>query len=175
MLQVATGVTPDRDLSFRIRGSGVLAEESQAGGGAEQAQASPGGSMPGRGPGGGLGNPEGTPDPLHQYRFAILGACVALLALGGFWVVTHSRAAADAIEPAAARADALVPAGTPMRNFQPEAAGSNSLLEALKEELFQLELERQRGRVSQADYASAKAALDKTLQRALARTQATKA
>ncbi len=43
------------------------------------------------------------------------------------------------------------------------------ILEALKEELFQLEVELQQGSISQADYQKAKAALDQTLQRALAR------
>ena len=41
------------------------------------------------------------------------------------------------------------------------------LLEAMKEELFQLELDRQRGKVSADEYATAKAALDQTIKRAL--------
>jgi hypothetical protein len=44
------------------------------------------------------------------------------------------------------------------------------LLEALKEELFQLEMEHKQGRISQQDYDKAKAALDQTLERALKRT-----
>jgi hypothetical protein len=43
------------------------------------------------------------------------------------------------------------------------------LLEALKEELFQLEVERQQGRISHQEYETAKSALDQTLQRALKR------
>jgi hypothetical protein len=39
------------------------------------------------------------------------------------------------------------------------------LLEAMKEELFQLELDRQQGRISSEEYQEAKAALDKTLKR----------
>jgi len=42
------------------------------------------------------------------------------------------------------------------------------LLEGLKEELFQLEVEHKQGRISQQEYESAKAALDQTLQRARA-------
>ena len=54
---------------------------------------------------------------------------------------------------------------------QPAASrGSSSmLLEALKEELFQLEVERQQGRISHPEYETAKSALDQTLQRALKR------
>jgi hypothetical protein len=174
-LQVATGVTPDKDLTFRITGTGTLPAENEGGVGAgEQAQAQPGRDMPGRqqGPGGGLGNPEGTPDPLHQYRWAILGACVALFALGGFWVVTHSQAQAATSGAAVA---AAVPDTAPTPKPAAAAASPNLLLEALKEELFQLELDRQQGRISDAEYVTAKAALDKTLQRAISRTQTTKA
>jgi hypothetical protein len=48
---------------------------------------------------------------------------------------------------------------------------SNRLLDAMKEELFELELERQQGKISEDDYKQAKAALDQTLQRALARSK----
>jgi len=43
------------------------------------------------------------------------------------------------------------------------------LLEALKEEIFQLEVEHKQGVISQVEYESAKSALDHTLQRALKR------
>lgn len=157
-LQVATAVTPGKDLSFRIRGEGILPDDSAAG--QQQAQAQPGGDMPGR-PGGGLGNPEGTPDPLHQYRWAILGACAALLALGGFWVVARSQPTTNAV------AEPPQPA--------PATGNGDVLLHALKEELFQLEMDRQQGRISEAEYATAKSALDQTLQRAIARSQASRA
>jgi hypothetical protein len=54
---------------------------------------------------------------------------------------------------------------------QPAASRGNPsmLLEALKEELFQLEVERQQGRISHQEYETAKSALDQTLQRALKR------
>jgi len=45
------------------------------------------------------------------------------------------------------------------------------LLEAMKEELFQLEIDRQQGKVTPEEYGRAKAALDETIKRALARTQ----
>jgi len=46
------------------------------------------------------------------------------------------------------------------------------ILDALKEELFELELEHKQGRISQAEYEKAKAALDATLERALKRQNA---
>lgn len=147
-LLVATGVQPGQDLAFRVSGTGTLAETGGEG--------QPGG--PQRGPGGGLGAPEGTPDPLHKYRWAILGGVAALLAIGGFFVVSRSRPEA---QPAATVAAA--PAASAQR------ARPGLLLEALKEELFQLELDRQQGRISPEEYEKAKAALDQTLRRALAR------
>ena len=53
---------------------------------------------------------------------------------------------------------------------KPKAADRTAiLLEALKEELFQLEVEHKQGRISQQEYEKAKAALDQTLERALKR------
>jgi hypothetical protein len=46
---------------------------------------------------------------------------------------------------------------------------SAMILEALKEELFQLEVERKQGKITPEDYEKAKAALDQTLDRALKR------
>ena len=43
------------------------------------------------------------------------------------------------------------------------------LLEAMKEELFQLEVEHKQGKISQQEYEKAKAALDGTLERAIKR------
>ena len=43
------------------------------------------------------------------------------------------------------------------------------LLEALKEELFQLEVEHKQGKITQQEYEKAKAALDGTLERAIKR------
>jgi hypothetical protein len=46
---------------------------------------------------------------------------------------------------------------------------ANLLLAALKEELFELEVERQQGKLTPDEYEKARAALEQTLQRALAR------
>jgi len=49
------------------------------------------------------------------------------------------------------------------------AGRSSILLEALKEELFQLEVERKQGNISPQEYEKHRAALDQTLERALKR------
>lgn len=175
-LQVATQVTPGQDLAFRVSGTGILADQQggdsgQAQGGQQEAGM---GSGPAAGrPGGGLGTPEGTPDPLHKYRWAILGVCLALLAAGGGWVATRNQPS-SAPQPAGPQRKPA-PALTAVRPATAEAVApaprSGLLLEALKEELFQLEVERQQGRIANEEYEKAKAALDQTLQRALSRSQ----
>jgi len=131
-------------------------------------------------PGGGLGVPIDAPDALQQYRWPILGAFALLLAIGG-WVVTKrqpvtavaststaktgaaSSGHSIAVHPTAPTATApATPAATPV-------ARSSMLLEALKEELFQLEVEKKQGKITPADYEKARAALDQTLDRALKR------
>lgn len=162
-LQVATNVTPGKDLMFHVAGTGSLPDaQEQEQSGAQSQGTDAGGGMPSNRPGGGLGNPEGTPDPLSTYRWSILGGCLAALAIGGLWVVSRQQTSTAPVPDAAA---------DPLRSTAP--AGT-LLLEALKEELFQLEIERQQGRISGDEYAKAKAALDQTLQRALARSQSTR-
>jgi hypothetical protein len=51
----------------------------------------------------------------------------------------------------------------------PRRSSSSMLLEGLKDELFELEVEHKQGRISQQEYEKTKAALDQTLERALKR------
>ena len=186
-LQVTTQVTPDKDLSFRISGTGVLTDQQQGQGGQQQADTggAMGGGAAGR-PGGGLGTPEGTPDPIHKYRWAILAGGLALLAAGGGWVATRNQSAsasqpaaaavpkpvrAAAPKPARAAAPQPAPASLPGPLLQTYVPQSGMLLQGLKEELFQLEIERQQGRITEEEYLQTKAALDQTLRRALQRAK----
>ena len=131
-------------------------------------------------PGGGLGAPIDAPDPLHDYRAYILGAFALL---GGYGRIRRlqvehvsspgrslrlrrgcrGRGLVDNGEAAADFADDLEPTA-------PARDRNALLLEAMKEELFQLEIDRQQGKVSPEEYAKAKAALDETIKRALARS-----
>ena len=145
-----------------------------------------GGAQANNRPGGGLGPPIDAPDPLQQYRWWILGGIAAALILGGVYVAVRQQSAARALARhktasstrAAAHAavhdeeDEYGPApalGTPIIRPAPAARPASILLDALKEELFQLEVERRQGQISQSEYESAKSALDQTLDRALKR------
>jgi hypothetical protein len=46
---------------------------------------------------------------------------------------------------------------------------SAGLMEGIRDELFQIEMEHKNGQISQAEYQKAKAALDRTLERVLKR------
>ncbi len=176
-IMVATNVKPGQDLSFRIAGSGVFQADNQQGGQAGGGTEAGGGAMGGGSqaaandsrPGGGLGAPIDAPDPLHDYRAYILGAFALVLVMGGAFIVSRSNrpqavaAVGGAIEAQAAPADFVEPAAP--RNRQA------MLLEAMKEELFQLEIDRQQGTITAEEYSKAKAALDETIKRAIARSK----
>ena len=176
-VMVATNVKPGQDLSFRVSGAGVFQEEGQ---GAQAGGGSAGGAMGGgqsaagndNRPGGGLGAPSDAPDPLHDYRVYLLGAFALVLVMGGFYAVSKSNARR---QPAVAAAGSPGGAAADFADYLEPAAPSRDrnalLLEAMKEELFQLEVDRQQGTISPEEYAKAKAALDETMRRALARAK----
>lgn len=174
-VQVATAVQPGEALGFTVSGTGVLASEGDQG-----AQgAGMGGPQAGADsrPGGGLGPPTDAPDPLHQWRWYILGGFVAMLGFGAIYMVMRQTSLPAPARAAAARIGngggrdtvTRAAASAPSVSTAPAQDRSGLLLEALKEELFQLEIERQQEKISPAEYDKAKAALDQTLHRAVTR------
>ena len=166
-MQVASNTEQGQPLAFKISGTGALSEGDDSGGGG----ASPGdnGATAGRDsrPGGGLGPPIDAPDPLEKYRWYLLGGFAALLAAGAFYITNRSRSAEQSLAtiPGFGASDVGAPDRFPAR----QAAAPGLLLEALKEELFQLEVDHKQGNISQPEYERARAALDHTLERAIKR------
>jgi hypothetical protein len=148
-LYVARNVGAQQQLGFTIEGTGVMPR------GSEQATA-PGGANAPQGednrPGGGLGVPNQRPNPLHSVQWTFLGVLCLFLAIGAVYVYLSSR---------------NVPTPDPTKSKPQDQR--TTLMDALKEEIFQLESDRLQGRLSSQEYDSAKAALDKTLQRAVQR------
>jgi hypothetical protein len=168
VVQVAQQTKAGQSLVFTVRGTGTISESpSQVASGAAQGQGE--GQAQGRDnrPGGGLGVPIDAPDPLQQYRWPILIGFALVLAVGA-WVVMKRQSATAGV-PAAYVPDPTVPSGSAPASGGVAAPRSTMLLEALKEEMFQLELERRQGKITPAEYEKAKAALDQTLDRALKR------
>ena len=142
----ADDVSPAQQLSFELSGNGLLPEQDTAAQGSQQ-------SREDNRPGGGLGVPNEKPDPLHSGQWFFLGVLSLFLAAGAVFVYTANH-------PAAVADQTKNPQNRP-----------TMLLEAMKEEIFQLESDRLQGKISPKEYDSAKAALDKTLQRAVQRQQ----
>ncbi len=148
-LYLVKSAQPTQQLGFAVTGTGIIPQQSN-----DQAPANAGGGAPrGQGPGGGMAPPNDRPDPLQSGQWLFLGVLVVFLAAGAVYVYT-----ANINEP------------------QPKAASGKKskgrtglLLDAMKEEVFQLEADRIQGKINGKDYETAKAALDKTLQRAMQR------
>jgi hypothetical protein len=140
-------------LAFEVAGTGVIPQQA-----ADQGPANGGNAPRGEGPGGGMAPPNDRPDPLQNGQWLFLGVMVIFLAAGAVYVYTMK-----ANEPVPQKASA----GKSKNR-------SGLLLDAMKEEVFQLEADRIQGKINGKDYETAKAALDKTLQRAMQRQAAGK-
>ena len=154
--EVASNPQPGQKLTFEISGEGMLQDQSQNASNQSGGESNP--PAADNRPGGGLGKPIDSPDPLEKtavpsqggllsYRVITLFGLGVVLITGAVWTVRRSAA------PQAAAA----------------GGSSTALLDALKEELFQLEMEHKQGQINDQGYASAKAALDQTLSRAIRR------
>lgn len=183
-VRVASNVAAGRNLAFNISGEGAHETGQQRGSEDSLAseQRSTRGAPPAESnnrPGGGLGPTIDAPDPVNKYRWWVLGVAAAVLLIGGIYVarpkptIRHLRrqegpSLVTAMRPEGdyERADAAVLEETRV----PVAAGSTSILmNGIREELFQIEVEHKRGHLSQAEYEKAKSALDHTLDRVLKR------
>jgi hypothetical protein len=183
--EVASTTTPGQSLAFKISGEGALQQRVEGGG----QQGQPAASGESR-PGGGLGPPIDAPDPLQKYRWYILGGFALVLAAGAVYVASRQQAAQRAIVQSSKTQSKLrskpLTVETEFEYDQPDSsaapaqksartqpsASRSSILDALKEELFQLEVDRKQGNINQQEYEKAKSALDHTLERALKREAA---
>jgi hypothetical protein len=179
-VEVASNMQVGQAMAFKLSGEGTLQEPQEGGQSGQQPAQSD------SRPGGGLGPPIDAPDPLQKYRWYILGGIAATLAIGGVFVAARQQAAnraarAGGLPPVRDDDDFALPSIPSKREpaiaaaedrAQPAASHSSMLLQALKEELFDLEVEHKQGKISQQEYDKAKAALDQTLQRALKRESA---
>jgi hypothetical protein len=107
----------------------------------------------------------------HWYTpWGILAILLILLIGGGVWTHENTRLAQAAVlTPALANAASSGAATLGMSAAKNAPATDDGLMSGLKEELFQLELDRQQDKISLEEYASARSALEQTLQRAVRR------
>jgi len=165
---VARSVQPSQALDFMVSGTGQMPRDTgaaaAAGGAAADASAGAGGAASSAAsdtrPGGGLGvplDPEGTNDPWAKYKWWILGGLGLAMAVGAGMMLKNGPAQAVTALSAGGLATG------------PIITGGDSLLAAMKEELFTLETDRLQGRLSESEYVEQKAALEVVLRRALLR------
>ena len=154
---VARSVQPSQALDFTVSGTGQMPRDAGAAATASGAATADASAAAGdTRPGGGLGvplDPEGNNDPWAKYKWWILGGLGLVMAVGAGIMLKNG--------PAQTVAPAVVGSGA--------ATGPDSLLAAMKEELFALETDRLQGRLSESEYVEQKAALEVVLRRALLR------
>lgn len=168
IVQVVTNASPNQPLGFTIAGTGVLEDSKDDSAGTPTPAPNSDTASAADRPGGGLGPPIDAPDPLEKYRWFILGGFGVVLTAGAILIVGRSKSALPDAVADEELAEISAPTSSPIKAAPIGRTGL--LLEALKEELFQLELDRKQGKVSAEEYDKAKAALDQTLDRALKRT-----
>jgi hypothetical protein len=155
----AKSLPAGQPVKFSVLGEGSAPREAQG--------TAPGG--PTGAPGGGLGAPIDAPDPLASSRGFIIGGFIVILAGGAFWLFRRSHAAKA--QYAGANTAALVDTSSagdqqaPTPQPSGPVPGSRGILDALKEELFQLESDRLHESISQQEYEKQKAGLDALLRR----------
>lgn len=148
-VNAADSPTSAKSVAYEISGVGIIPQDTP-----QQPQS---GQPAQNTPGGGLGVPNEKPNPISAGQWGFLGVLALFMAAGAIFLYKVSGSNdADASEK---------PART-------KGGGASPLLDALKEEMFQLESDRLQDRISTQEYDSAKSALDKTLQRAMKRKPA---
>ena len=159
---VAKNVQPGKTLQFSVLGEGTAPAESEQG-------APPGmppqGGAPSR-PGGGLGTPNTAPDPLSGLKWYVIGGIIAIMA-GGVFFAMRRKPSTDEVVAATAAAPASRRAAQPSMPRSPQATSYGTMMDVLKEELFQLESDRISGKITQQEYESSKAGLETLLRRQL--------
>jgi hypothetical protein len=106
-------------------------------------------------------NIQSIPGRLDVLKWPLIGGFVGIFALGAMLLARKPVAVAGGSAPAAgAKATNSTPARTPLADVD---AAVGSSLDALKDQLFRLELQRQAGTISEAEYAQERTRAEKVL------------
>jgi len=151
---ISKNAPADKELTFTVSGQGSMPREDQSNQGAQGSADMSGDNKPG----GGIGAPMTTPDPLSKYKWWIMGTLALLLVAVAAFLLRKPAGASVATSAAYIPAAPLAVAGN-----------NAAILQVLKDELFAIESEKISGKISEADYAQVKSALETVLKRVLAR------
>ncbi|HEY1263307.1 MAG TPA: hypothetical protein VGF06_07275 [Terriglobales bacterium] len=160
-VQIATNTQAGQSLAFKLSGTGTLPPPEPQGSAGSATQSSP----PGK-----TGPPAETPGTSGTYRWYIIGFFALLLAaMAAYALRRPASPAAGTAQPTHASGPAIQGAAGSGSHEPALTSSSATLFQALKEELFELEMEHKQGAISADEYQKAKAALDQTLERAIKR------
>jgi len=145
----AKNLTANQEVKFFVSGEGLIFDAAQGGNSNQPAGESSGSPI--------SSSSSGT----HGLLWFVVGALVVLIVGGAFvmWRKGAGARAGAAPDPRAAKAASKAKAQA--QTAKPE----RDILEALKDELFQLETDRVSGKISQEEYEKSKAGLDTLFRR----------
>jgi hypothetical protein len=103
---------------------------------------------------------------LSKYKWWILGGLALLLSAAAAFMLRKPSTAGAGPSSTQSHSDVFA-AAAPYQPAGASASKNNALLNALKEELFDVESDKISGTISPAEYAEVKAALEIVLKRAL--------
>jgi hypothetical protein len=183
-VQVAANISHGQTLAFDVSGEGTLKTGGQ-GGGQDSAQPKESSSVtapasqPNNGSGAELAPPVHAHSLQQKYRWWILGSFAAILIFSGVWIAWRQqsrtrvfrRQTAGVSWPTIVQEEAdYGPPVTGMskpKNAPVSAPTSSELMARVKDQLFSIEVERQSGKISQAEFDKARTAIDQMLESAL--------
>jgi hypothetical protein len=165
---IARNVEPSQPLSFTLSGTGSLPRDSQAGQTDSPSSTQSSTQTPAEasaamrsdtGAGKGLGNPldsDGDLEPWAKYKWWIIGGIGLILAIGAGFLL---RGPSTTFEEA----------GSSTPDMLAISAPGTSVLDALRNELFALEVDRIHAVITEEEYAAQRAAFETVLRRTLNR------
>lgn len=158
LVRVVSGVRAGQPLNFSISGTGTLDEPGDDSQGAPHPVSDQIAANASANPAGLDLHPNAAPAPLKRYGGYIAIGFALLLVAGVIYARTRSGGVSSSPKQRIPEPASPAP-----------ASRSDVLLEDLKNQLFQLEVDRKQGRISPPEYERARAALDRTLKRAIKR------
>jgi hypothetical protein len=164
IVRVVSNMQAGQPLNFRISGTGTLDEPGDDSQGAPHPAPDQTAAKADATPAGPASHSNSAAGPLKKYGGYIAVGFALLFGAGVTYTRTRSRAVADSSK------QRIPNTASPARA---SASRSDVLLDGLKNQLFQLEVERKQGRIAQPEYERARAALDRTLKRAIKRAPQT--
>ncbi|MBZ5526205.1 MAG: carboxypeptidase-like regulatory domain-containing protein [Acidobacteriia bacterium] len=155
---VAKSVATGQQLKFTVSGEGSAPQQAQEGG-------TVGG--PPAASGSGMGGSPTTPDASNAAGLYMVGGVLVIVVGGAFLAIRKRKSTSAAHTAGAPQVAARVERETAGERTvpRPSSPSAGNMLDALKEELFQLESDRVQGKISQQEYEKAKAGLDMLMRR----------